>query len=137
MDIAPDMIGKIENIAAAALTQIGAGNVPQKVKRAVKFCRSQPPAEIMLDGEKIVAVAVDIATEFSLEPYYRHHTDDNNIIRTVEFVKALSIVVYGDQVRLCKSTFDVIPGAAAGEERFVNSMYWTTDIPMLFENYIC
>ena len=137
MSISPDMIQKIEDIVGAALPKIGAADIGKKVQLAVKFARCQPPVEVTLDGAKVVGVAVDIASVFSPQGNYRPYTDEQGVVKTVEAVQALSIVLVENNVRLCKSTYDVILGATPEEEQFINVMYWTTEVDMLTENYIC
>lgn len=137
MDMTPDRIQKIGAIVSSVLRKIKATDIQKKVDLAVKFARSQPPVEITLDGATVMAIAVDIATVFSLEGNYRQTIDDKGVVRTVESLQALSIVLVNNQVHLCKSTYDVISGNSFEDDRFVNAMYWTTNIDQLTETYIC
>ena len=131
-----EMMQKIEDVVAAALQKIGADGIQKKVALAVKFARSQPPVQITLDGHSVVGVAVDIATVFSLEGNYRQ-TEYNGKAITVETVRALGIVLVEDDVKLCKSTYDVVPGPAFQDAKFINARYRTTSLDELTEEYIC
>jgi hypothetical protein len=132
-----DMIQKIEEIVSSALQKIGAEGIEKKVKLAVKFAGAQPPVEITLDGRRVTAVAVDIATVFSHEGTYFTYVDEQNVARTAESIQALSIVIVGGEVHLCKSSYDAISGSTFGDARFINCKYRTTSPEMLTENYIC
>lgn len=132
-----DMIQKTEEAVSSALQKIGAEDIGKKVKLAVKFARHQPPAEIMLDGRQVTAVAVDIATVFSPEGTYFTYVDEQNVTRTAESIQALSIVIVGSEVHLCKSSYDAVSGSDFGDARFINCKYRTTSPEMLTENYIC
>ena len=136
MNMTADTMQKIEDVVAAALQKIGADGIQKKVALAVKFARNQAPMQIVLDGNNLVAVAVDIATVFSLEGSYRQIEYDGKAI-TVEAVQALSIVLVGDDVKLCKSTYDVVPGSTFQDAKFINARYWTTSLDALTEEYIC
>ena len=92
--------------------------------------------QIVLDGSSLVAVAVDIATVFSLEGNYRQTEYDGKAI-TVEAAQALSIVLVGDDVKLCKATYDVVPSSTFQDAKFINARYWTTTLDALTEKYIC
>ena len=132
-----DLIQQIEDVVGSALRKIGATDVPQKVVLAVKFAGNQPPVEITLDGKRAFGVAVDIASVFSPEENYHQYADDNGTTKTVESVQALSVVIVGNSVRLCKSKYDVISDSLYGKEKYINVMYWTTTVDMLTEKYIC
>ena len=83
-----------------------------------------------------MAVAIDIATVFSMEGNYRQIEYHGTAI-TAEAVKALSIVLVGDDVKLCKSTYDVVPGPTFQDTKFINAQYRTTSLDLLTEEYIC
>ena len=136
MDMTAEMVQKVKAVAEAALRKIGADGIPKKVDLAVKFARSQAPAQIVLDGNSLVAVAVDIATVFSREGSLRK-IEYNGAMVTVETIQTLSIVLTGDEVQLCKSTYDVVPGLTYQEAQFINARYWTTTLDALTEAYIC
>ena len=136
MNITAGMVQKVKAVADAALQKIGADGIQKKVNMAVKFAWSQPPMQIVLDGNSLVAVAVDIATVFSLEGSYRQ-IEYNGAVATVEAIQALSIVLVGDDVKLCKSTYDVLPGPTFQDAQFINARYWTTTPDDLTEEYIC
>ena len=131
-----EMMEKIENVVSAALQKIGADRIPQKTALAVKFAGSQAPVEILLDGHSLEAVAVDIATVFTREGSYRYTEYEGEAV-TVEAVQALSIVLVEDDVKLCKSTYEVLPGAAFQEAKFINARYQTTALDELTEEYSC
>ena len=137
MIIASDTIQKIEELAESVLEKIGASDIQKKVRLAVKFARCQPSEEITLDGQRVTAVAVDIASVFSAEGSYQQYADENGTVRTVESCRVLSIVVADDEACLCKCDFDVILATRPQEEEFINAVYWTTDVDHLTENYIC
>lgn len=137
MNWSEETIQKIREVAYAALTKVNSQKVDKDVKRAVRFASAQNPTEIVLDGKTVKAVAVDIATVFSLEGYYHTIIDENGYSRTVEFVEALSIVIVGDDVRLCKSTYDAFRNPVTLEEKFLNCVYRTTAVEDLTEDYIC
>ncbi len=131
------MIQKVTDIAESALRKIGASDIRKKAALAVKFARHQSPEELTLDGKAVVGIAVDIATVFSLEGTYRQWVDGNGNVRTAETIQALSIVVVGEDVRLCKSTYDVISGSPSEKDQYLNPRYWSTDVDQLTESYIC
>ena len=132
-----DLLQKIEAVAEAALRRIGAPDIQKKVHLAVMFARSQPAVEIDLDGAKVSAVAVDIATVFTPDGDYHLSVDSHGQIVEVESIQALSILVVEKDVILCKSTYDVLPGSGYEDEKYINCEYRTTDVDMLTENYIC
>ena len=136
MNLTADMVQKVKTVTDAALQKIGAKGIRKKVDLAVKFARSQAPMQIVLDGHSLVAVAVDLATVFSPESYYRQ-IDYNGATTTVETIQALSIVLVGDDVKLCKSSYDVVPGPTYQDAQFINARYWTTSLEALTEEYIC
>lgn len=136
MNLTADMVQKVKAVTDAALQKIGAKGIRKKVDLAVKFARSQAPMQIVLDGHSLVAVAVDLATVFSPESYYRQ-IDYNGATTTVETIQALSIVLVGDDVKLCKSPYDVVPGPTYQDAQFINARYWTTSLEALTEEYIC
>ena len=136
MNMTAEMEQKVKAVTDAALQKIGADGIQKKVNLAVKFARSKPPVQIVLDGNSLVAVAVDIATVFSLESSYRQ-MDYKGAAVTVEAVQALSIVLVGDDVKLCKSTYDVVPGSTFQDAQFINARYWTTTLDALTEEYFC
>lgn len=136
MNLTADMVQKVKAVTDAALQKIGAKGIRKKVDLAVKFARSQASMQIVLDGHSLVAVAVDLATVFSPESYYRQ-IDYNGATTTVETIQALSIVLVGDDVKLCKSSYDVVPGPTYQDAQFINARYWTTSLEALTEEYIC
>ena len=136
MNITAGMVQKVKAVADAALQKIGADGIQKKVDLAVKFAKNQAPMQIVLDGHSLVAVAVDLATVFSPESYYRQ-IDYNGATTTVETIQALSIVLVGDDVKLCKSSYDVVPGPTYQDAQFINARYWTTSLEALTEEYIC
>lgn len=136
MNITDDMMQKVKVVVGAALQKIGAEGRQKKVDLAVKFARSQPLRQIILDDISLVAVAIDIATVFSMEGNYRQIEYHGTAI-TAEAVKALSIVLVGDDVKLCKSTYDVVPGPTFQDAKFINAQYRTTSLDLLTEEYIC
>ena len=136
MNMTAEMVQKVKAVTDAALQKIGADGIQKKVDLAVKFARSQAPMQIVLDGNSLVAVAVDIATVFSLESSYRQ-IEYKGAAVTAEAVQALSIVLVGDDVKLCKSTYDVVPGSTYQDAQFINARYWTTTLDALTEKYIC
>lgn len=137
MGISPEVIEKIEEIAAAAYQRIGAENISKKIRLTVRFATSQPPMDIVLDGQQVTAIAVDIATVFSPEGCYHLYTDEHNVSGTVESVQALSIVILDRDVILCKSSYDVRPDPVSGLDQFINCQYRTTSVDLLTEPYIC
>lgn len=137
MMISTEAVQKVEKIAAAVYQKIGASNIQKNIRQTVRFAISQPQADIILDGKPVRATAVDIATVFSPEGHYWKFVDEHYRIRTAESIQALSIVVIGDDVILCKSSYDAITGPVQGEEQFINSKYWTTSLDLLTEQYIC
>ena len=84
MNWSEETIQKIREVAYAALTKVNSQKVDKDVKRAVRFASAQNPTEIVLDGKTVKAVAVDIATVFSLEGYYHTIIDENGYSRTVD-----------------------------------------------------
>lgn len=64
MNITDDMMQKVKVVVGAALQKIGAEGRQKKVDLAVKFVRSQPLRQIVLDDISLMAVAIDIATVF-------------------------------------------------------------------------
>ena len=135
MNLTAEMEQKVKAITDAALRKIGADGIQKKVNLAVKFAWAQPPVEVVLDGNILVAVAVDIASVFFPEGSYRQ-IDYNGAVVTAEAVQALSIVLVGDDVKLCKSTYDVVPGPTFQDAQFINARYWTTTLDALTEDYI-
>lgn len=131
MKINPDILQKAERLTRAAYLRIGTDNMEQNVTRTLRFARNQPPEGINLDGQRIVAVAVDIASVFSPENYYHTRVDKNGIPCTAEIYQALSIVLTDQDVKLCKSTFDVVSGS-----EFINGEYRSTSLDDLTERYI-
>lgn len=136
MNITDDMMQKVKAVVGAALQKIGAECWQKKIDIAIKFVRSQSLKQIVLDDISLVAVAVDIATVFSLENSYRQ-IEYNGLAVTAEAIQALSVVLVEDDVKLCKSTYDVIPGSGFQDARFINARYWTTSLDSLTEEYIC
>ena len=136
MNMTAEMVQKVKAVTDAALQKISADGIQKKVDLAVKFARSQPPMQIVLDGNSLVAVAIDIATVFSLEGSFRQIEYNGGAV-TAEAVQALSIVLVGDDVKLCKSTYDVVPGSTFQDAQFINARYWTTTLDALTEEYIC
>ena len=136
MNMTAEMAQKVKAVTDAALQKIGADGIQKKVDLAVKFARSQAPMQIVLDGNSLVAVAVDLATVFSLEGSFRQ-IEYNGAAVTAEAVQALSIVLVGDDVKRCKSTYDVVPGSTYQDAQFINARYWTTSLEALTEEYIC
>lgn len=136
MNMTAEMVQKIKAVTGAALQKIGADGIQKKVDLAVKFAISQASTQIILDGNNLKTVAVDIATVFSLEGNYRL-IEYNGAAVTVETIQALSIVLVGDDVKLCKSTYDVIPGPLFQDAQFINARYWTTTLDSLTEEYCC
>ena len=136
MNITAGMVLKVKAVADAALQKIGADGIQKKVDLAVKFARSQAPMQIALDGGSLVTVAVDIATVFSQEGSYRQ-IEYKRATVTAEAIQALSIVMVGDNVKLCKSTYDVVPGSTFQDAQFINARYWITTLDALTEKYIC
>lgn len=136
MNITAEMVQKVKAVADEALQKIGADSIQEKVDLAVKFARSQAPMKIVLDGGSLVTVAVDIATVFSQEGSYRQ-IEYKGATVTAEAIQALSIVLVGDNVKLCKSTYDVVPGSTFQDAQFINARYWITTLDALTEKYIC
>ena len=136
MNMNAEMKRKVKAVTEAALRKIGADGIAKKVDQAVKFAVSQPSAQIVLDGNSLVAVAVDIATVFSREGSLRQ-IEYNGAMVTVETIQALSIVLTGEEVQLCKSTYDVVPGLTFQDAQFINFRYWTTTLDALTEEYVC
>ena len=136
MNMTAEMEQKVKAVTDAALQKIGADGIQKKVDLAVKFARSQAPMQIALDGGSLVTVAVDIATVFSQEGSYRQ-IEYKRATVTAEAIQALSIVLVGDNVKLCKSTYDVVPGTTFQDAQFINARYWVTALDALTEKYIC
>ncbi len=132
MRLTEEMIQKVRDVTESALRKIGETKLQKKIDLAVKFAWSQPAVEILLDGKTVTAVAVDIATVFDLESYFYQFVDDNGAVKTAESIQALSIVILGDEVILCKSTYD-----AVGMDKLINVKYRTTCLEELTEKYIC
>ena len=132
MRLTEEMIQKIRDVTESALRKIGETKLQKKTDLAVKFARSQPAVEILLDGKTVTAVAVDIATVFDLESHFYQIVDENGVVITVEPIQALSIVIVGDEVILCKSAYDAI-----GNDKFINAKYRTTCIEEITEKYTC
>ena len=129
--INPELLNMAETLARAAYEKISCRNVEKNVSLTLRFAHGQNPVEIILDGKKVTAVAVDMATVFSLEGYY-HQIEHNGTITEAESVQALSMVLTEEDVILCKSTYDAI-----GSDIFINCKYWTTTLDALTEEYIC
>lgn len=132
MKLTAETVQAIEKVTESALVKIGAADIPGKVKLAVKFAWAQPPREILLNGERVTAVAVDIATVFTPEGCFHQIMDAAGAVTTAESVRALSVVLLGDDVMLCKSAYD-----AVGTDVFLNARYWTTSLDALTEEYLC
>lgn len=115
---------------------ISDGNIEKNVSLTLRFVRSQPPVEIILDGEKVTAVAVDMATVYSPEGFYRQIEYHGKVV-TVESIQKLGIVLIGEDVKLCKGTYNAVPGDSFQEATFINARYWTTTLDALTEEYIC
>ena len=137
MNMTDETIKKIKATIEPAFKRIGVADATKNVELAVKFARSQPIVDITLDNQKTSAVAVDIATVFSLEGDYRTVIDDDGKSHTVETIQALSVVVAGEDVKLCKSKYDVVNNGSFEDAKFVNAKYWTTSVDQLTEEYIC
>ena len=137
MEISPEIIEKIEELTAAAFQRIGAENIPKKIRMAVRFAISQPPTDIVLDGQHVTAIAVDIATVFSPENHDHLYTAEHNVCRTGAVIPALSIVIRDGDVILCKSSYDVYRDPVSGSDRYINCQYRTTSVDLLTEPYIC
>ena len=137
MNMTAETIQKIKATIEPAFKRIGVADATKNVELAVKFARSQPMVDITLDNQKTSAVAVDIATVFSLEGDYRTVIDDDGKRHTVETIQALSVVVAGEDVKLCKSKYDVVNNGSFEDAKFVNAKYWTTSVDQLTEEYIC
>lgn len=136
MQLSSKVIQKIQVLAWFAYEKIGVRDIRKQIDMTIKFARSQPPVEIILDGNTAKAIAVDIASVFSLEEDYRQIEENGQTI-TATHCQVLSIVIMGDDVRLCKATFDAVPGGALQKERYINARYWSTDAEQLTETYIC
>lgn len=137
MNMTAETIQKIKATIEPAFKRIGVADATKNVELAVKFARSQPMVDITLDNQKTSAVAVDIATVFSLESDYRTVIDDDGKSHTVETIQALSVVVAGEDVKLCKSKYDVVNNGSFEDAKFVNAKYLTTSVDQLTEEYIC
>ena len=137
MNMTAETIHKIKATIEPAFKRIGVADATKNVELAVKFARSQPMVDITLDNQKTSAVAVDIATVFSLEDDYRTVIDDDGKSHAVETIQALSVVVAGEDVKLCKSKYDVVNNGSFEDAKFVNAKYWTTSVDQLTEEYIC
>ena len=128
------MISMMAELIRAALEKIGATEIEKKVKLAIKLIHSQAAVDLILDSQTVTGIAVDIATVFSLDGHFSKYRTSQGAEITIETMHALSIVLVCDQIHLCKSTYDVIPG---DPELFVNCRYWTTTLEDITENYIC
>ena len=136
MNMAVETVQKVKAVTDAALQKIGAEGIRKKVDLAAKFAWSQAPMQIVLDGNSLAAVAVDIAIVFSPEGSCRQ-IEYNGEAVTAQAIRALSIVLVGDDVKLCKSTYDVVPGPTYWDAQFINARYRTTTLDELNEEYIC
>jgi hypothetical protein len=136
MVLTPDVIQKIEEIAEAAYRKIGAADARKQIDLTLKFAQSQPPAKIILDGKTVEAIAVDMASVWSPGDF-RTDTDENGVVRTLEYCRVLSLVITDSRVCLCKCGFEVVPGATISQEHYINALYWTTTVDRLTEQYIC
>jgi hypothetical protein len=74
---------------------------------------------------------------FALEGDYRTVIDDDGKSHVVETIQALSVVVVGEDVKLCKSKYDVVNNGSFEDAKFINSKYWTTSVDQLTEEYVC
>lgn len=133
----PEIIEDVRQLSLAAYRKIGAGKIVEKVNRTLRFVQTQNAGQIMLDGKETLAVAVDIASVFERECCYRQIEGPDGSLLEVEVMQVLSIVITGDDVLLCKSTYDVIPTSVPEKEEFVNARYWATSLESLTEEYIC
>ena len=133
----PEIIEDVRQLSLAAYRKIGAGKRAEKVNRTLRFAQAQPAISIILDGREVTAVAVDIASVFDRECCYRQIEGPDGSLLKVETMQVLSIVITGDDVLLCKSTYDVIPASSLEKEKYINARYWTTSLESLMEEYIC
>ena len=137
MNMTAETIQKVKATIEPAFKRIGVADATKNVALAVKFARSQPVVDITLDNQMTSAVAVDIATVFSLDGDYRTVVDDDGKSHVVETIQALSVVIAGEDVKLCKSKYDVVNNGSFEDAKFVNAKYWTTSVDQLTEEYIC
>lgn len=137
MKLDPEIIEKVRNLTRTAYIKIGACKVEEKINLTLRFARAQPAISIILDGKEVTAVAVDIASVFDRECCYRQIEGPDGSLLEVEVMQVLSIVIMGQDVRLCKSTYDVIPASSLEKEKYINVRYWTTSLESLTEEYIC
>ena len=137
MKLDPEIIEKVRKLTHAAYIKIGAHKVEEKINLTLRFAQAQPAISIILDGREVTAVAVDIASVFERECCYRQIEGPDGSLLKVETVQVLSIVITGDDVLLCKATYDVIPAPSLEKEEFVNARYWATSLESLTEEYIC
>lgn len=137
MNLDPAIIEKVRKLTRAAYIKIGACKVEEKTNLTLRFAQSQSAGQIVLDGNAVTAVAVDIASVFHREGCYRQMEGQDGRLLKVETVQVLSIVITGEDVRLCKATYDVIVASAPEKEEFINARYRTTTLEDLTENYIC
>ena len=137
MKLDPEIIEKVRKLTHAAYIKIGAHKVEEKINLTLRFAQAQPTISIILDGREVTAVAVDIASVFDRECCYRQIEGPDGSLLKVETMQVLSIVITGEDVRLCKATYDVIPTSVPEKEEFVNARYWATTLDDLTENYFC
>ena len=137
MHITTDTLQKVRALAETAYTIIGTRNLQKSIDMTAKFVISQPPVEFVLDGKTTFGITVDIATVYTPDINYHLYTDENGTVHRVEAIQALSIVIIGEEVLLCKSTYDVLPGPTYEASKFINALYQTTDPSQLTETYIC
>ena len=137
MNMTDETIKKIKATIEPAFNRIGVADATKNVAMVVKFAKSQPMTDITLDNQKTRAVAVDIATVFALEGDYRTVIDDDGKSHVVETIQALSVVVVGEDVKLCKAKYDVMNNGSFENAIFTNAKYWTTSVDQLTEEYIC
>lgn len=137
MKLDPEIIEKVRKLSRAAYTRINACNIEENIRRTLLFVQSQNAVRIILDGKAVTAVAVDIASVFHREGCYRQIEGQDGRLLMVEAMQVLSIVITGEDVRLCKATYDVIVASTPEKEEFINARYWATTLEDLTENYIC
>ena len=137
MKMTDETIQKIKATIEPAFKRIGVADATKNVAMVVKFAKSHPMTDITLDNQKTRAVAVDIATVFALEGDYRTVIDDDGKSHVVETIQALSVVVAGEDVKLCKSKYDVMNNGSFENAVFTNAKYLTTSVDQLTEEYIC
>lgn len=137
MKLDPEIIEKVRKLSRAAYIKIGARKVEEKTGLTLRFAQSQSAGQIILDGNAVTAVAVDIASVFHREGCYRQIEGQDGRLLKVETMQVLSIVITGEDVRLCKATYDVIPASIPEKEEFINARYWAATLDDLTENYIC